>query len=460
MSQAVIVRSVSALTSALRNGSSAPLRIKFLEDYHADISLLQGIQLALALSHSIRTSSLYVRCSSSEILLVICEAMKHNTTLQSCSIDFTDTKVSDETGAAMAEALKVNTSLQSCSIDLGGTEVSDETGAAMAEALKVNTSLQSCSIDLYGTEAGDETNSGLETVYSHVMSRNSTLLALRRVLMQLARRDDSMGFQSLKSGSFRNTILDFFVPRACNFQTLGPERADLSSMGSSLGKPLPQTASVAGIDAHEESHSEPDKEVQLDHALVASMAEASERENSDLAAAIVRSKADAMPAVNLHGVVLLRLTRCARTPQVVDAITTSADLADCRAVVAEAGCELRPKWAGGAWILLPMTPGQFEESALELGEVHILVLDRDEDAVRKALRSVDKNRRPKIRAEVIEAHGASASRWAIDGSSSIDRSLPSVPDDCASEDMDVVVERTFIHFPLPREAPTSYSAPF
>ena len=53
-----------------------------------------------------------------------------------------------------------------------------------------------------------------------------------------------------------------------------------------------------------------------------------------------------------------------------------------------------------------MTCQQYEEVALELREAHILALDRDEDAVREALRSVAKNKRPKIKAEVIERVGS------------------------------------------------------
>ena len=105
------MRSVSALTSVL-SGGSTPVGIECdFEGDHAGISLLQSVQLALALSHNRHMSSLTVRSCSSEILHVMCEAMKYNTMLRSCKIDLQATQVSDETGAAMAEALKQNTSL-------------------------------------------------------------------------------------------------------------------------------------------------------------------------------------------------------------------------------------------------------------------------------------------------------------------------------------------------------------
>ncbi|CAE8610728.1 unnamed protein product, partial [Polarella glacialis] len=127
------------------------------------------------------------------------------------------------------------------------------------------------------------------------------------------------------------------------------------------------------------------------------MADATDRENSDLADAIMRSKSDTPLRLHENSVVVLRLTRHAQAAEVAHEILQSPDLEKCRAMVLEAGCELRPEWAGGAWLLLPLTREQFEEAGLETTPVHIIALSRDEDALRRALKAVPKEKRPKLK---------------------------------------------------------------
>ena len=86
-----------------------------------------------------------------------------------------------------------------------------------------------------------------------------------------------------------------------------------------------------------------------------SLAEAIERENSDLATAIMQSKAEASPVLNSECVDVLRLTRHAQAAEVAQALRDSEELQECRALAEESGCALQPDWAGGAWFFVPPT---------------------------------------------------------------------------------------------------------
>jgi len=144
-----------------------------------------------------------------------------------------------------------------------------------------------------------------------------------------------------------------------------------------------------------------DKDADLGQAVEESTREAVERENADVADAIVRSKADAPQWLTPDGVVLLRLTRHAKAVEVATALTSAPELEHCRALVYEAGCEIQPEWAGGAWLLVPCTREQFHEVGLTTSAVHILALSRDEEAVRRALQRLPKEKRPKLRPEIL-----------------------------------------------------------
>ena len=76
-----------------------------------------------------------------------------------------------------------------------------------------------------------------------------------------------------------------------------------------------------------------------------------EREATDIARAIQPSKADMLQ----EQLVLLQLTRQARSAKVSEQFLKAPQLAHCRQRVAEAGSELQPDWAGGAWLLTPLS---------------------------------------------------------------------------------------------------------
>ena len=43
----------------------------------------------------------------------------------------------------------------------------------------------------------------------------------------------------------------------------------------------------------------------------------------------------------------------------------------CRLAVTDAGCELQPDWAGGAWIFFPLTLEMFEEADLSTTAIRL-----------------------------------------------------------------------------------------
>merc|ERR1712046_305651 len=106
----------------------------------------------------------------------------------------------------------------------------------------------------------------------------------------------------------------------------------------------------------------PEKDEQMTRAIDESTAEALNRANSELMAAVLSSKADAPNELSADGVVLFRLDRRARTEEVTNALLQAPALARCRQAVEDAGCELQPAWANGAWLLVPMTQDLYREA--------------------------------------------------------------------------------------------------
>ena len=96
------------------------------------------------------------------------------------------------------------------------------------------------------------------------------------------------------------------------------------------------------------------------------------------------------------------MTRHAQAAEVAQALRTSEELRACRALVEEAGCTLQPDWAGGAWLLVPLTREQLEEAGVRLSPIHVLALCRDEAAVKRALQAVPKTKRPKVKVDMLE----------------------------------------------------------
>jgi len=125
--------------------------------------------------------------------------------------------------------------------------------------------------------------------------------------------------------------------------------------------------------------------------------------NDELMEAIQRSKADAPQVLSSDNVVLLRLTRMARSPEVFSVLMESELLLHCRRRVLEAGCEISPSWASGAKLFVPYTESQLAEldqAGIELRDHHILALRDDKEVISQALKSLPKKKRPGVSSEL------------------------------------------------------------
>eukprot|EP00747_Dinoflagellata_sp_TGD_P033340 gnl/TRDRNA2_/TRDRNA2_136557_c0_seq1.p1 gnl/TRDRNA2_/TRDRNA2_136557_c0~~gnl/TRDRNA2_/TRDRNA2_136557_c0_seq1.p1 ORF type:complete len:444 (+),score=64.31 gnl/TRDRNA2_/TRDRNA2_136557_c0_seq1:155-1333(+) len=314
------------------------------------------------------------------------------------------------------------------------------------------------------------------TLYA-ITKRNWVIWEQARTLAALARGTKDTGFRSLVEKSFRRQVFRFFLPLGCKMMpvdfALGcgahdaqPCQAEHSAVPTGSKEQASQETSGAPYSAGERTApairtaavaADKEGDEELTTVINASVAEAVERANSDLAAALAVSKGDIPPSLNADGVVLLRLDRHARAAEVGTALRESPALAACRAIVQEAGCELQPAWANGTWILLPLTQELFEEADLETNNTHILALDKDQGAVREALQAVKYHKRPKLKsADMLESMHQVASA----GNSS----TPSDPRDwityAEDENVDIIVQATFIEVrPRIEEGSGPHSAP-
>jgi len=125
----------------------------------------------------------------------------------------------------------------------------------------------------------------------------------------------------------------------------------------------------------------------------------------ELLQAIQRSKADVPAVLSGDNVVLLKLTRMARTKEVLSVLLESEALLECRRRVLEAGCEITPSWASGAKLFVPCTESQvleLEQAGFELMDHHVLALREDKEVISQALKALPKKKRPNLSCE----HGA------------------------------------------------------
>lgn len=100
-------------------------------------------------------------------------------------------------------------------------------------------------------------------------------------------------------------------------------------------------------------------------------------ENADIIQAYQNSKLDipeeGVP-LNSDGVVVLRLTRMARSPRLRNHLKTTSTLERARRFVIDAGCSLEPSWAAEAQLFVPLTHDQVVEAGLELSFDYVLLL--------------------------------------------------------------------------------------
>lgn len=117
-------------------------------------------------------------------------------------------------------------------------------------------------------------------------------------------------------------------------------------------------------------------------------------EQRELQEALLRSKADALSA---DGVLLTRLTF--HTPGMMSFLDESPHLTACRSRVESAGCTVRPSWANGALLLVPVTEEQIKEEGIDLKAHNILMHTSDEELVKDALAQLVKRKRPELKLE-------------------------------------------------------------
>lgn len=167
--------------------------------------------------------------------------------------------------------------------------------------------------------------------------------------------------------------------------------------------------------------------------------------NDELQRAIVLSKAAGVP-ISGDGVVLLRLTRCAQTPEVRAALAESPLLEPCRRRVQEAGCSMSPPSArgcGGAMLLVPLTQELIEELPQKLCDYHIVAHLADVERIRATLKKyVHWKKRPKLGFETgaassSEQAGAAAAGTGDDGRPEM---AAAQQGEGLTEDMDIDVE--------------------
>jgi hypothetical protein len=196
-------------------------------------------------------------------------------------------------------------------------------------------------------------------------------------------------------------------------------------------------------------------------------------EQEALHEAILRSKADAW-SWSADGTVLCRLTF--HSPDVMACLLESRDLASCRERVESSGCSVKPDWANGALLLVPVTEQQIKEADIELSSHSILMLASDEQRVKEALASLARRKRPALKPEHYP-HGKSKNVLIDSKGYGAQTKQQDVSQDCPSpgskmqplpgtstppqtethrvgprpHEIGIVVERTFLSFPVKKD---------
>lgn len=466
----------AALAEALRQNTT--LQSVTLNTWRTQIGDETGTALAEALTYNTTLQSITLDLGDTQISnetgTALAEALKQNTGLQSFTLymghnSTRPSRIDDMTGVALAEALKQNTALRSISLSMAMTDISLETGDALMEALKQNTTVQSVSLDIadtplmlmgYGTR--------LVATSKEVLERNRALPGMWHELTRVARQSQSPGVRDITAAmterGFRRAIFSFFLPDGWQWPAVRKARflgeageetvAEAEHATAGLDQPAEHLGSASSSDA--------EKEDQLTLALQMSRAEADAQGNAALARAVLHSRADAGSCLGDNGVLLLQLTRYAKAAEVAEVLRSSPELASCRAIIAEAGCEMQPSWAGGAWLLIPLT----EEQVLEVGpelqlppfsSVHVLCLQSDEQRLRLALQAVPRRLRPKLR---LVAGTARTAQGRSEGEEEEDEPIDAATAVPGSEnprlcDEEIVVRRTFVHFAMPHDVEAS-----
>jgi len=297
------------------------------------------------------------------------------------------------------------------------------------------------------------------------MERNRAIREQRRILGGLAQH--SPGFNGLfRSTGFRKKIFSFFLPSLCRLRPIDmgmvtgkPQLSAMSCVEASdtfapdleradpactLPRPESNDLAASGMRHRGRTDDNPfhedEKEEQLRQAIELSEEDIVVRENSDVAHAIMRSKADA--PITDDGVIVMRLTKLGNYGEVMAALESSDHLSGPRSRVIEAGCEVRPSWTP-ALLLVPLTQSQVEEELeMELRAHHIVGCEGDKDLIIAALKTLRCNIRPSVVGPSISS--AIANRD--------ERNLTNAADGEVDEiEVEIEYRNTFLDYPIPKD---------
>lgn len=218
--------------------------------------------------------------------------------------------------------------------------------------------------------------------------RNNNLLAQWQSLAAVCRPTADF-LPCVQSCIFRSAIFKFFLPKNFTERVAWP------------GMPASPATSDIGVQAAVAMEVEPSnkgssrrKRSRAQHQVVAEVApeEMSHEEkqtNSDLMRAIQQSKAESVThPLNADGVVLLRLSRMARSPRITDLFQHSPHLEVCRARMAEVNHTMFPEWTE-ARLLVPLLEDDFREHDIELHFDNVVALKSDIEAIKAALKTLN-----------------------------------------------------------------------
>lgn len=328
---------------------------------------------------------------------------------------------------ALAAAFKLNHALRQCVFDLNDFPLSEMDEVSIAEAVK--------GTRLLSLRLRDHSQRQVSAALSEALSYNRNVERDRVAFCAVAQLRYEMGFKDFSSIDFRQYVGSFLYPlspeSARSLREDASGRADEPESGPQGhgSAPIPAQSPAANADPEEGRGSKPGSE------------EAHSQENDEVSRAILQSKADlastGMP-LSSDGVVILCLTRHARSPEVIAVLLESlqcGELETCRVRVEQAGCEVMPEWADGATLLVPLTQEHMEDIDFALTHQHVVALPEDVPSVRAALRRVDFSKRPKLRSDHTAVEGGARRAREPQASSS----PAAQPADGGDEDADDVV---------------------
>jgi len=122
-------------------------------------------------------------------------------------------------------------------------------------------------------------------------------------------------------------------------------------------------------------------------------------DNAEIADVLLRSKQEGPPPLSGDGQTVFKITRFAHADETAEVLLHSNELAHCRARVIEAGCDVKPTWAGGATLLVPFPESQLidlHNAGKELGQHHIVALRSDLASINAAFENVRRRKRARV----------------------------------------------------------------